>query len=285
MLLSSVGGRYPHEENRRICEKILSNIKIPTGIEFFLETESQHRALMVIRGDNLSDQIGDTDPQATSVPPLEPKALSAAAEQTVIVLRDILGQIRGILADEEKANMVLLRGYSGFRQLDSMEKRFGLQACAIAEYPMYRGLAKLVGMTVLSPYSGFDSAVSTLRDNWDDYTFFFLHVKKTDSYGEDGNFDAKKHIIEEVDKIIVPGIEALHPDVLAVTGDHSTPWCMKAHSWHPTPVLLHGKLVRRDRQEKFSEIECQTGGLGRLPLVNLIPITLACSGKLAKFGA
>ena len=278
-------GRIPDEENRRLCEKIKDNLKHPAGIEFFMETVSQHRALFVIRGEKLSDQIGDTDPQVTGVPPLDPKPLSSDSEHTAGVLKEILDQIRHILADEKRANMILLRGYSGFRKFRSMEDRFGLKACAIAEYPMYRGLAKLVGMAVLPPYKNFADAVSIMKRNWNDYTFFFLHVKKTDSYGEDGNFESKKHVIEEVDKIIVPGIEALDPHVLIVTGDHSTPWSMKSHSWHPTPVLMHGKLVRKDRTEKYSEIECQQGGLGRLPLVNLLPIALACTGKLAKFGA
>ena len=278
-------GRPPDSENRRLCRKICEKIVLPDGIQFFLETESQHRAVLVIRGENLSDQIADTDPQQVGVPPLDPKPLSPEAERSASILGSVIDQIRIILSDEDQANMILLRGYSGFKRLPSMEKRFGLKACAIAEYPMYRGLAKLVGMTALPPYKDFDDAVSVLSQQWDNCTFFFLHVKKTDSYGEDGNFEAKKKIIEEVDKTIVPGIETMAPDVLVVTGDHSTPWIMKAHSWHPSPVLMHGKLVRKDRSEKFSETECQTGGLGRLPMINLIPIALACAGKLAKFGA
>ncbi|MFH1892158.1 MAG: 2,3-bisphosphoglycerate-independent phosphoglycerate mutase [Candidatus Zixiibacteriota bacterium] len=278
-------GRISDDENRRICEKIKSKLRTPAGIEFFLETESQHRGLLVIRGNDLSDQIADTDPQQTGVPTHEPKPLAAEADHTSKVLMEILQQVRQILSDEEKANMILLRGYSGFKQLPSMQKRFGVKACAIAEYPMYRGLATLVGMTVQPPYTDFDDAIAVLKSKWKEFTFFFLHVKKTDSYGEDGNFESKKQVIEDVDKVIVPGIMAMKPDVLIVTGDHSTPWSMKAHSWHPTPVLLHSKLVRRDKSDRFSEIECQTGGLGRLPLVNLMPIALSCAGKLAKFGA
>jgi 2,3-bisphosphoglycerate-independent phosphoglycerate mutase len=278
-------GRISDDVNRKACNKIKNNITLPQGLELFLETESQHRAMLVIRGDGLCDQLTDTDPQHTGVPPLEPSALTPDAEQTSSILKNILGQVRDILADEEKANMILLRGYSGFRVFPTMEDRFGLKACAIAEYPMYRGLAKLVGMNVRPPYSGFENAITVLNENWDEHTFFFLHVKKTDSYGEDGNFDGKKDIIEQTDQIIVPGIAALKPDVIIVTGDHSTPWPMAAHSWHPTPVLLHGELIRRDRTEAFSEIDCQRGGLGRLPLVNLLPIAMACAGKLAKFGA
>ncbi|MCK4656807.1 MAG: phosphoglycerate mutase, partial [candidate division Zixibacteria bacterium] len=215
----------------------------------------------------------------------DPKPLSPEAERSVAILGSIIDQVSIILSDEKQANMILLRGYSRLKRLPSMEERFGLKACAIAEYPMYRGLAKLVGMTALPPYKDFDDSISILSRQWNNYTFFFLHVKKTDSYGEDGNFEAKKQIIEKVDKTIVPGIQTMAPDVLIVTGDHSTPWIMKAHSWHPSPVLMHGKLVGKDRSEKFSEIECQTGGLGRLPMTNLIPIALACAGKLAKFGA
>jgi 2,3-bisphosphoglycerate-independent phosphoglycerate mutase len=278
-------GRISDDENRRICEKVRKAIKPPSGTEFFIETVSQHRALMVIRGENLSDEIADTDPQQIGVPPHDPKPLSAEADRTSKALSDIVRQIKDILSDEERANMILLRGYSGFRQLPSMETRFGLKACAIAEYPMYRGLAKLVGMTVKEPYKDFGDAVNMLKANWNDYTFFFIHVKKTDSYGEDGNFEMKKQIIEKVDKTIVPGIVSLKPDVLIVTGDHSTPWSIKSHSWHPTPILLHSERVRRDNTDAFSETACQSGGLGRLPLIHLMSIALACAGKLAKFGA
>jgi 2,3-bisphosphoglycerate-independent phosphoglycerate mutase len=278
-------GRISDDENKRVCAKVLASVKTPAGVELFLSTESQHRALLVVRGEGLSDKLGDTDPQMTGVPPLEVKALVPEAEGAATALRDILKQVKRVLADEKKSNMMLLRGYSGFKRLPSMKNRFGLNACAIAEYPMYRGLAKLVGMHVLPPYRDFQDAVAVLKANWSAHTFFFVHVKKTDSYGEDGNFEAKKHIIEDVDKTIVPGIVSLNPDVLVVTGDHSTPWSMKAHSWHPTPVLMRGKLVRRDRCTRFSETECQTGGLGRLPLVDLMPIALSCAGKLVKFGA
>jgi len=278
-------GRIPDDENRRRCDKIKKQIKLPKGIEFFLETESQHRALLVIRGDNLSDKIKDTDPQVTGAPPIDPDPTADEAKRASDILKDILNQIRNILSDEEQGNFILLRGYSGYRRFPSMEDRFGLKACAVAEYPMYRGLAKLVGMDVKEPYKDFDDAVKMLKDNWNDYTFFFLHVKKTDSYGEDGNYEAKKEVIEEVDKIIVPGIVALKPDALVVTGDHSTPWPLKAHSWHPTPVLLCADTVRNDTRQRFDEIECQMGGLGRLPLMHLLPIALACTDKLAKFGA
>lgn len=278
-------GRIPDEENRRRCKKIKDKIKLPNDIEFFLETESQHRALLVIRGDNLSDKLKDTDPQDTGVPPHNPDPTDDEAKQTSEILKDILKQVRDILSDEDKGNFILLRGYSGYRRFPSMEDRFALKSCAIAEYPMYRGLAKLVGMDVKEPYKDFDDAIEVVKRNWNDYTFFFLHVKKTDSYGEDGNFESKKEVIEMVDKMIVPGILALKPDVLVVTGDHSTPWPAKSHSWHPTPVLLSAETVRRDRADRFDEVKCQTGGLGRLPLKELLPIALACAGKLAKFGA
>ncbi len=258
-------GRPPDAENRRLCAKVLDKIEPPDGIELFLETESQHRAVMVIRGEDLSDQIGDTDPQKTGVPALDPEPKVSDAQRTAQVLRTIIKQTREILSDEKQANMIILRGCSGFRRLPSMKKRFGLDACALAEYPMYRGLAKLVGMTVLPPYSDFSNAIDVLRREWEKYTFFFIHVKKTDSYGEDGNYEGKKRVIEEVDRLLVPFITELKPEVLAVTGDHSTPWSLKAHSWHPTPILLHGKTIRRDKSRRFSETECQTGGLGRLP--------------------
>ncbi len=180
---------------------------------------------------------------------------------------------------------MLLRGYSNPLELPTFEDRYKLNALAIAEYPMYRGLAKLVGMTTLPPYKDFEDGISQLKKFWEDYHFFFFHVKKTDSYGEDGNFENKKKMIEEVDKRIVPAVIKLNPDVLIITCDHSTPWSLKAHSWHPVPVLFKAPHHRPDTGSAFSESECLKGSLGRLRSVDLMPLALAHAGKLEKFGA
>jgi 2,3-bisphosphoglycerate-independent phosphoglycerate mutase len=278
-------GRIPDETNREACQKILDNIKLPDGVELFLRTESQHRVLVVMRAHGLSDQVEETDPQATGVPPNEPRAHNADAEKTERLLSDMLQQIKEILKDNHPANMVLLRGYSKPLSLPTFNERYKLDAVAIAEYPMYRGLARLVGMNVLPPYKDFNDCLSRLKKAWDDNDFFFVHVKKTDSYGEDGNFENKKKIIEEVDKTIVPGVTALNPDVLVISCDHSTPWSMASHSWHPVPVLMVAESIRTDRCTKFTELDCQSGSMGRNLSTSLMPLALAHAGKLEKFGA
>ena len=278
-------GRIPDEFNRKSCNKILDNIKLPDGIELFLRTESQHRVLFVLRGYGLSTNVAETDPQAVNVPPEKPQALSPDADKTERVLTNILDQIKEILKDNHPANFVLLRGYAKPLELDSFRKRFKLNALAVCEYPMYRGLARLVGMEVLPPYESFEDGISKLKENWQEYDFFFFHVKKTDSYGEDGNFENKKKVIENVDKIIIPEMIKLNPDVLIITCDHSTPWSLKAHSWHPVPVLFKSKHDRTDECRVFTELECLKGSLGRYPSKYLMQLALAHAGKLEKFGA
>ncbi len=278
-------GRISDEENRKACNLIMNNIKLPDDIQLFLRTESQHRVLVVLRGYGLSENIDETDPQQTGVPPSPPRALQPDGDKTERVLTNILGQIKEILKDNHPANFILLRGYAKPLELRSFRDRYKLDALAIAEYPMYRGLAKLVGMHTLPPYEDFKHGTSLIEKYWEDYDFFFFHVKKTDSYGEDGNFEAKKHVIEEVDKIIIPEIIKLNPDVLIITCDHSTPWSLKAHSWHPIPVLFKSKHMRPDTCKVFSESECLLGSLGHHRSLDLIPLSMAHAEKLEKYGA
>jgi len=278
-------GRIPDEANKAACKLIEDNIELPDGVQLFLRTESQHRVLVVLRGHGLSDNVAETDPQAVGVPFLEPTALTPNANKSERILKNILTQIREILKDNHPANYVLLRGYANPLELKSFKRKYKMNSLAICEYPMYRGLAKLVGMETLPPYSSFDDGVTKLKRHYPDFDFFFFHVKKTDSYGEDGNFEQKKHVIEEVDKIIVPELVKLNPDVLVITCDHSTPWSMKAHSWHPIPVLFKTKLDRPDNCQVFSEQECLKGSFGRHHSTSLLPQALGYAGKLEKYGA
>jgi 2,3-bisphosphoglycerate-independent phosphoglycerate mutase len=277
-------GRIDTEENRRICEKLKSRVKLPVGIEAFFETEKEHRGLFALRGDDLREEIGETDPQKTHEFPHIPVALIPEAEKTAELIRSLMDQCKTILADEEKANMVLFRGYSRFHRFPSLAERFGLNALAIASYPMYRGIAGLLGMTVAPLTSTIDEEIDTLEKYFRDYDFFFIHVKPTDSRGEDGNFDGKVKVIEEVDTFI-PRIVALNPDVLVVTGDHSTPAALSGHSWHPVPAILSAKTCRPDSVSRFGERDCVMGGLGRMPMVCLMSLALAHARRLEKFGA
>lgn len=277
-------GRIDNATNRRICGKLQENIRNLSGTEIIFEPVKEHRAMLALRGEGLREEIVETDPQKTGLPPISPKALVPEAEETAAILRELIQKAGNILSDEEKANMMLLRGYSRYRRYPSMRQRFGLNALAIAGYPMYRGIARLLGMAVGPQPSSIREEFDALRNHYGQYDFFFLHIKPTDSRGEDGSFDAKVAVIEEVDSLI-PNVLALKPDVLIVTGDHSTPAALASHSWHPVPVLLSSADCRPDRVDRFGERDCITGGLGRMPMMHLMGLALAHARRLEKFGA
>jgi len=249
-----------------------------------VETVKEHRGILVLRGEGLRGEIQDTDPEREGVPPLEARALAPEAKETAARVQNVLSQMGKILADEPKANMVLLRGFAKHTRYPSMKERYGLNSLAIAAYPMYRGISRLVGMTVLPDVSNLEEEFKALEENFSKYDFFFLHVKQTDSRGEDGNFDAKVKVIEEVDRYI-PRVRVLKPDVLVVTGDHATPAKLASHSWHPLPVILYSSYCLIDGVKQFDEVSCIQGALGRMPSVDLMPLALANARRLNKFGA
>ncbi len=257
-------GRIDNETNHRICGKLQERIRLDGGVEVLFRPVREHRALLVLRGEGLREEIAETDPQQTGVPPLPPRALIPEAEKTAAFFSEVLEKARTVLADEGKANMMLLRGYARYRKYPSLRERFGLNALAIAGYPMYRGIARLLGMEVAAPTDTIKAQIDALRANYAKHDFFFVHVKPTDSRGEDGSFDAKVRVIEEVDAL-VPLVMGLRPDVLVVTGDHSTPALLASHSWHPVPVLLYAETCRPDPVERFGERDCIRGGLGGCP--------------------
>lgn len=277
-------GRIDNETNARICRKLQENIRKLSDVEVIFEPVREHRALLALRGENLKDELQETDPQKTGLSPFPPKALVPEAEGTSLLLQTLIAQARQVLSDEPKANMLLLRGYSRYRRYPSISERFGLNALAIASYPMYRGIARLLGMVIGPQPDTIKEEITALRENFSKFDFFFVHVKPTDSRGEDGNFDAKVKVIEEVDSLI-PHVTELNPDVLVVTGDHSTPAALASHSWHPLPVLLYSSTCRPDRVERFGERDCISGGLGRMPTVHLMGLSLAHAKRLEKFGA
>ena len=276
-------GRIPTEKNEELCV-LLRKIKLP-GVEVFVQTVKEYRLLLVLRGDGLSGELADTDPQEIGEKPLEPKPLSPKSEKTADLVKEFIDQVRKTLSDHHPANMILLRGFSKMPDWPSFEDVFGLHAAAIASYPMYRGVAKLVGMNVLPTGSTLNDRLATLEEYWENYDFFFVHVKHTDSAGEDGDFTRKVKLIEEVDAAM-PRLLNLKPNVLIVTGDHSTPSLLKSHSWHPVPVLIWSKQCRADSVHQFGERACMIGGLGpRIPAKDLMPIALANALRLEKFGA
>lgn len=274
-------GRIPTAKGRELCE-ILQRAQV-SGAEVTVAAEMEYRAGVVFRGEGLSDGVSDSDPQVTGVPP---KALVAApgSERTVEVANAFLDRAAELLAAESPANMVLIRGFGRYPELAQMDEVYGLKALGIAGYPMYRGVAGAVGMDVVEVGWDLESECTALAEHYADYDFFYMHVKKTDSAGEDGNFDLKVQLLEELDAYI-PRLLALEPDVLIVTGDHSTPAIMGSHSWHPVPTAIAGKWALADQASQFSERGCAAGSLGVIPSTSLMALALAHARRLDKFGA
>lgn len=275
-------GRIATEESAPLAIK-LREVRVP-GVEVFVEPVKEHRFVVVFRGAGLGGNVHDTDPQATGVPPLDPVAIDADSQKTADVAKQFIAGARKLLAHEQKANGLTMRGFAAKPALPSYDEVYGLRAAAIAVYPMYKGLARLVGMQIVGQAQTLAEQIEILEANWDAFDFFFIHFKYTDSTGEDGDFDAKVGRIEELDAI-VPRVTALDPAVLIVTGDHSTPCKLRSHSWHPVPTLLVSQFCRTDRCEAFSESESLRGGLGQFEAKYLMTLALANAGRLGKYGA
>ena len=276
-------GRIPTEESAPLAEKLDAEIKIE-GVDVIVRSVKEHRFVVVFRGPGLEGDVDDTDPQQTGVPPLAPNANDLGSEKTAQIAAEFVAQAEKILAGESKANGLTMRGFAAKPKIDSYETVYGLRAAAIAVYPMYKGLASLVGMDIVGDAKTLDEQMDVLEKCWDDYDFFFIHFKYTDSTGEDGDFDAKVKRIEELDAIM-PRVGKLKPTVTIVTGDHSTPAYMKAHSWHPVPTLLVSDCCRTDRCQSFSESESVMGGLSQFEAKYLMPLALSNAGRMSKYGA
>jgi 2,3-bisphosphoglycerate-independent phosphoglycerate mutase len=276
-------GRISSEEGaRRVA--LLRQIQLP-GIEVFVDPVKEYRFTLVLRGAGLSDEIPDTDPQRTGVPPLPIQAEAPSAEKTAELLRQWWAEANKILADHPPANSCTLRGIAKDPGLTPFPEIYKLKSAAVAVYPMYKGVARLVGMDVIdhtaeTPAEQF----AVVKQHWADYDFFFVHIKKTDSYGEDGNFEGKVGVIEAVDQAL-PQLLDLKPDVLVITGDHSTPAKLKRHSWHPVPLLLAADSARFGSSTTFGETSCSQGTLGQIRHIDIMPLALAHALRLDKFGA
>ena len=273
-------GRIPTEVCIRLTERLRS-IRLP-GVEVLVEPVQEHRFVLVLRGGGLSGRLSETDPQALGTPPLPVRALEPAAARTAELVNAFVEEARRRLADAAPANMVLLSGLDKLPELPRFPEVYGLRAGAIAAYPMYRGLARLVD--VLKTGRTYSDEIATLREHWHAYDFFFVHYKDTDKAGEDGKFDAKVEALERFDAF-VPSVRELGPDVLVVTGDHATPSVLAGHGWQPVPALLWSRYCGADPVAAFSERACAAGTLGTLPAHHLMPLVLANALRLTKFGA
>jgi len=274
--------RIPTERNQELCEK-LRQIEIP-GVEIFVEPVKEHRAVVVFRGADLSEELTDSDPQKIGLPAREVQALSPSASKAAGIVNEFITLAKDILANEKPANMILLRGFAKHPHIPTMRDIYGLRCGAIATYPMYKGISRIVGMDVLPTGPNISDQFGTLERNFNSYDFFYLHIKATDSAGEDGDFDRKAEIIREIDSQI-PRLTNLNPDVIVVTGDHSTPSLLKSHSWHPVPIIIYSKWCRPDSVSAFSESECGRGSLGRFPATEVMVLALAHALRLGKYGA
>jgi 2,3-bisphosphoglycerate-independent phosphoglycerate mutase len=276
-------GRIPTTETERLCAMINRAVPEVEGVKVLIKPGKSHRFALIFRGKGLSDKLTDADPHKDNKPMIGTTALSNEAGFSARVVNGFMEQAQKVLADEKVANGVLLRGFSTKPDIATFAAKYGLQAIAIATYPMYRGIAKILGMDVKGEPADYNESLRTLKENFGTYQFFFVHYKETDLAGEDGDFEAKVKAIEFVDTML-PEIMALNPDVLVITGDHSTPCAMKGHSWHPVPLLLVTKTGETDTLV-FHEKNCVRGSIGTIYSKELMSLGLAHSFKLDKYGA
>ena len=277
-------GRIPTEKNIELCQLLQENIATIDDVTIEIRNGKEHRFVLRFTGDRLDGRLGDTDPQKEGKAALKASPLAPEAKKTAKIVDSFVDKANEVLHDHHPANTVLLRGISKIPAIPSMTDLFKLTPACIATYPMYKGLARLVGMEILETGEGIVDEFKTLKEHYKTFDYFFLHIKKTDSYGEDGDFQKKVEVIEEVDRHI-PVLLELEPDVIAVTGDHSTPALLKGHSWHPNPFMLCSRYERVDDVQEFTEAACVRGGLGRFLAVHEMPLMLASALKLEKFGA
>ena len=275
-------GRISTDKNTVLC-RLLNNITIE-GAEISVLPVKEHRFVLILRGAALSPELADSDPQQIGQAPRKIEALSPQAQKTAEIANQFVSQASSLLQGKTPANMVLLRGFSRHPHIPSISEIYRLKPAAVAAYPMYRGLARLVGMKVLPAGESITDQLNSLHRHYAKYDFFFIHFKSTDARGEDGDFRAKVEAIEELDKAL-PSLLSLDPDVLIVTGDHSTPASLAMHSWHPVPFMLKSKWCRPDNVAEFSERACLAGGMGRFPATEIMSLAMANALKLDKFDA
>ena len=283
ILIDRRAGRIATPQAMQLAE-ILNKIRMD-GVELFIRPVKEHRFAFVIRGEGLGAGVTKTDPLTDGVAPLAATGLDAPSQRTAEIVNRFIEKVRVALADEQPANMILLRGFDKLPALPKYQDRYGLNAAAIAVNGMYKGVARLAGMKIL-PVDGatIEDEFTTLERYWNDFDFFYLHIKQTDTHGEDGDFDRKVRVIEEVDQQVARAM-ALKPDVVIITGDHSSPTSLKSHSWHPVPLLLFSKNVREDGIGEFGERACVRGSLGIMPAKDVMLLALANAGRISKYGA
>ena len=281
LLTDRRAGRIATELSAPLCER-LDRIEIP-GVQVDVFPVQDYRFVLRLRGDGLSELVEETDPQREGMSPRPAQALAPEGERTAEIVREFIAAAGRALAEEQPANMVLLRGWAQLPNLPDFGRVYHLNPAAIAAYPMYRGLAAVANMQIIPTGMSFGAEVDTLYANWERHDFFFIHYKPADAAGEDGDFDGKVKCLEDLD-VHIPRILDLRPDVLMVAGDHATPAIMASHSWHPVPFMLHSPLTLGEGVDGFNERACARGSLGRIPAETVMLLALSHAGKLAKYG-
>ena len=277
-------GRIPTAECERVCARLNAALAARPELAARVVPGEAHRFVLLLSGEGLSAAVDDTDPQKLGVPPLAARETAPEGAATAERVRRVVAAIEAAIADEPKANRALLRGFSQMPHLPPMPALYKMRCGAFAGYPLYRGVAQACGMAVVPCGKRIGDLLDVVAARWNDFDFFFLHVKQTDQAGEDGDLRAKAAAIEEVDRAL-PRLLALAPDVVAITGDHSTPAPMKAHSFHPVPLLVHSRLAFLDGSTAFDERQATRGHLGTFPARDLVGLLLAHAGRLEKYGA
>jgi len=284
LVLDRRAGRIPTDESREIVEKLQEAIKEIDGVQIIWRPGKEHRFVLVLRGEGLSDRVAETDPQKEGKPPVELEPLEEDAKKTSEVLKKLISRAKEILKDEKKANFILLRGYAKPPELIPFPEKYGLKSLSLAYYPMYKGLTRLLGMDTPDVGDSFEDVIKAYREIGREYDYVYLHYKDTDKAGEDGDFLKKVDRIENLDRHL-PEILGLKPDVVVVTGDHSTPSLLAGHSWHPNPTILYSPHAGADDVHVYTERACKRGYLGIIPATKLMPLALANALRLKKFGA
>lgn len=280
-------GRIETSVCEELCELLSKKIKKIGDAQVIIKAGKGHRFVVIFRGKGLEGPLTDADPhrEGLKIPIVEPvNKKSAKAKKAAKLVKEFYKAALPIIAKRQPANGFLLRGIAHQPAIPTFQERYGLRAACIAVYPMYKGLAQLVGMTKLEGAQTIAEQFERYEAECDNYDFFFIHYKSPDMHGEDGNFDAKRRAIEELD-FALPTLLRKKPDVLAVTADHSTPCAMKGHSWHPQPVLLHSACSGSDKLERFTETGANLGSLGIFEAKFLIRLMQANAKVFDKFGA